>query len=151
MDMRTHYDNLKVARNAPLNVIRAAYKTLSQQYHPDRNPGNSDATRIMTVINTAYEVLSDPEKRETHDKLLAKQDAIQEEARINAAMQRRKQEEITAPSHEETQEQPEEPELLTKNMEEIDQIWQAFTQNIVFYVAICILIVLIIIGIPSKF
>ena len=58
---RTHYDNLKVARNAPLEVIRAAYKALSLRCHPDLNPGNADAARIMAIINTSYDVLSDPE------------------------------------------------------------------------------------------
>ncbi len=62
----THYDNLKVSHNAPPEVIRAAYKTLSQKFHPDRNAGNSESARIMAIINTSYEVLSDPVKRETH-------------------------------------------------------------------------------------
>ena len=48
--VHTHYDNLKVAQNAPLEVIRAAYKALSQKHHPDRNPGDSEAARIMTII-----------------------------------------------------------------------------------------------------
>jgi DnaJ-class molecular chaperone len=65
--VHTHYDNLKVARNAPPEVIRAAYKSLSQKYHPDRNPGNADAMRIIKIINSAYEVLSDPLKRQEHD------------------------------------------------------------------------------------
>jgi DnaJ-class molecular chaperone len=34
-NIRTHYDNLKVARNAPDSVIKAAYKALCQTYHPD--------------------------------------------------------------------------------------------------------------------
>lgn len=65
--IHTHYDNLKVTRNAPPEVIRAAYKTLSQKFHPDRNPGNLDATRTIQIINLAYEVLSDPIKRKEHD------------------------------------------------------------------------------------
>lgn len=65
--MRTHYDNLKVARDAPPEVIRAAYKTLSQRYHPDRNPGDENCARIMAVLNQAYDVLSDPHKRQLHD------------------------------------------------------------------------------------
>jgi curved DNA-binding protein CbpA len=65
--IHTHYDNLKVARNAPPEVIRAAYKTLSQKYHPDRNPDSKDAIRIIQIINLAYEVLSDPAKRQEHD------------------------------------------------------------------------------------
>lgn len=72
--IHTHYDNLKVARNAPPEVIRAAYKTLSQKFHPDRNPGNSEATRIMSIINTSYEVLSDPDKRREHDLWVAQQE-----------------------------------------------------------------------------
>ena len=69
--LQTHYDNLKVARDAPPEVIRAAYKTLSQKYHPDRNPGNSDAARIMTIINTSYAVLSDPVRRSEHDQWIS--------------------------------------------------------------------------------
>lgn len=72
--IRTHYDNLKVARNAPPEIIRAAYKTLSQKFHPDRNPGNPEAARIMVIINSAYEVLSDPGKRREHDLWIEQQE-----------------------------------------------------------------------------
>jgi curved DNA-binding protein CbpA len=73
--IHTHYDNLKVARNAPPEVIRAAYKSLSQKYHPDRNPDSPDAMRIIQIINSAYEVLSDPVKRAAHDAWIAKTEA----------------------------------------------------------------------------
>jgi DnaJ-class molecular chaperone len=86
--IHTHYDNLKVARNAPPEVIRAAYKTLSQKYHPDRNPGNHDAVRIIQIINNAYEVLSDPVKRREHDEWIARAEA---EAEKNKQRQRRPQ------------------------------------------------------------
>lgn len=76
--IHTHYDNLKVARNAPPEVIRAAYKTLSQKYHPDRNQDNPEAIRIIQIINTAYEVLSDPERRAAHDRWIAKAEAAQD-------------------------------------------------------------------------
>jgi hypothetical protein len=65
--LRTHYDNLKVSHDAPVEVIRAAYKSLSQKFHPDRNPDNPHAGKIMAIINTSYEVLSDPAKRREHD------------------------------------------------------------------------------------
>jgi curved DNA-binding protein CbpA len=65
--VRTHYDNLKVARDAPAEVIRAAYKSLSQKYHPDRNSGDPKASRTMAIINAAYRVLSDPDLRKKHD------------------------------------------------------------------------------------
>ena len=70
--LHTHYDNLKVARNAPPEIIRAAYKTLSQKYHPDRNPDSPDAIRVIQIINSAYEVLSDPVKRREHDEWIAR-------------------------------------------------------------------------------
>ncbi len=72
--IHTHYDNLKVTRNAPPEVIRAAYKTLSQKYHPDRNLGNSDAARVMAIINSSYDVLIDPDKRKAHDIWIAQQE-----------------------------------------------------------------------------
>jgi DnaJ-class molecular chaperone len=73
--LHTHYDNLKVARTAPPEVIRAAYKTLSQKYHPDRNPGSPEAIRVIQIINSAYEVLSDPIKRQEHDEWIARAEA----------------------------------------------------------------------------
>ena len=62
----TYYDDLKISRDAPNEVIRAAYKSLSLKYHPDRYH-NSEATEIMATINKAYEVLSDPLKRKQYD------------------------------------------------------------------------------------
>ena len=64
---QTHYDTLKVSRDAPIEVIRAAYRVLSQKYHPDRHPADSAAADTMGLLNKAYEVLSDPERRLAHD------------------------------------------------------------------------------------
>jgi hypothetical protein len=68
--MHTHYDNLKVARGAPAEVIKAAYRALSQRYHPDRNPG-PEAERVMRLLNEAYAMLGDPERRAAYDRELA--------------------------------------------------------------------------------
>lgn len=68
----THYDNLKVARDAPPEVIKAAYRALAQRYHPDVNP-SSDAARVMKLINEAWEVLSDPAARRRHDEWIEDQ------------------------------------------------------------------------------
>lgn len=75
--VNTHYDVLKVTRDAPPEVIRGAYKHLSQKYHPDRNPGDAEAARIMTLLNTAYDVLSDPDKRKEHDDWIRRQEHIE--------------------------------------------------------------------------
>lgn len=56
----TLYDNLKVTRTVPYAAIRA-YKILTQKYHFGRHPGNSDAERVMVLINVSYQVLSDSE------------------------------------------------------------------------------------------
>jgi hypothetical protein len=69
--IHTHYDNLKVARKAPQEVIRAAYKALSQKYHPDKNPGDEKAARIMAILNSAYGTLADPMRRREHDEWIA--------------------------------------------------------------------------------
>jgi DnaJ-class molecular chaperone len=76
--IHTHYDNLKVNRNAPPEVIRAAYKTLCQKFHPDRNPGNENAEKTFLLIRTAYETLSDPEKRRLHDAWIASAESAAE-------------------------------------------------------------------------
>lgn len=72
--IRTHYDNLNVARNAPASDIKAAYKGLCQKYHPDKYIGGHDeAVRIMKSINSAYAVLSDSGKRAEHDQWIEQQ------------------------------------------------------------------------------
>lgn len=68
----THYDSLQVQPGAPIEVIKASYRALSQKYHPDRNP-DPGALGRMQVINQAWDVLSDPEKRATHDRWIASQ------------------------------------------------------------------------------
>ena len=56
---------------APQEVIRAAYKALSQKYHPDKNPGDEKAARIMAILNSAYGTLADPQRRKEHDEWIA--------------------------------------------------------------------------------
>jgi len=73
---KTHYENLKVDRQAPLAVIRAAYKALCQLEHPDRNP-SPDAEHSMALINASYAVLSDADRRAEHDKWIAEQERLQ--------------------------------------------------------------------------
>ena len=62
------YEILEVSPNARAAVIRAAYRCLVRDDHPDRNPGDAAAAARMTRINQAYAVLSDPEQRARYDK-----------------------------------------------------------------------------------
>lgn len=70
---RTHYDNLKIPRDAPIEVIKGAYRTLAAKHHPDKNPGDDNATRIMSIINDSFAVLSDPRRRAEHDRWIDSQ------------------------------------------------------------------------------
>jgi len=63
----TYYDILEVTPTASQEVIRAAYKSLIQRYHPDRNPGNTAAATRATTLVEAYQVLSDPARRAAYD------------------------------------------------------------------------------------
>lgn len=76
--IRTHYDNLQITRTASDAVVRAAYRGLSQQHHPDKNLKDREtAERIMKVINEAYAVLSDPVRRRQHDEWIDGQESEQ--------------------------------------------------------------------------
>ena len=87
--MHTHYDNLKVSRDAPQEVIRAAYKSLSQKYHPDRHADSEEANRIMRLLNAAYDVLRDPERRAEHDQwIVAEERREAEQGQLRAQAQR---------------------------------------------------------------
>jgi len=61
------YEILEVSPTARPAVIRAAYRCLVQEHHPDRNPGDPDAAARMSLINHAYSVLADPLQRARYD------------------------------------------------------------------------------------
>ena len=63
------YHILGVSRTAHVEEIRKRYRTLAKQYHPDLNP-SKDAEEKIKLINIAYNVLSDPDKRRKYDFML---------------------------------------------------------------------------------
>jgi hypothetical protein len=67
--VKDHYAVLGIARDAPAEVVRAAFRVLVQKYHPDRNT-DSDAGRRAEEINIAYSVLKDPRQRALYDQQL---------------------------------------------------------------------------------
>ena len=62
-----YYKLLGVPRNAKPDDIKKAYRKLARQYHPDVNPGNANSENRFKEISEAFEVLSDPRKREIYD------------------------------------------------------------------------------------
>ncbi len=69
-----YYDLLEVSPTASDQVLRAAYKSLMQRYHPDKNQDNAQATQQAAQLAQAYEVLSDPAKRAAYDAQLQAQE-----------------------------------------------------------------------------
>jgi curved DNA-binding protein len=69
MEFKDYYEVLGVPRNASEKEIKAAFRKLARQYHPDVRPGDKQAEEKFKEINEANEVLSDPEKRNKYDAL----------------------------------------------------------------------------------
>ncbi|MCC5812593.1 MAG: molecular chaperone DnaJ [Ectothiorhodospiraceae bacterium] len=67
MAKRDFYEILGVQKNATEADLKRAYRRLAMKYHPDRNPGDADAEQRFKEAKTAYEVLSDPQKRAAYD------------------------------------------------------------------------------------
>ena len=64
---RDYYEVLGVARDATPEQLKAAYRKLAMQYHPDRNNGDKGAEERFKEVGEAYSVLSDPQKRQRYD------------------------------------------------------------------------------------
>jgi molecular chaperone DnaJ len=66
--MRDYYDILGVDRGADEAALKASFRKLAMEHHPDRNGGCEEATGRFKEINEAYSVLSDPQKRAAYDR-----------------------------------------------------------------------------------
>ncbi|MGE3979352.1 MAG: DnaJ domain-containing protein [Nitrospira sp.] len=69
MARMNYYEILGVLREASDEEIKKAYRKLVFEHHPDRNPHKQDADERIREINVAYEIVGDPEKRKTYDRL----------------------------------------------------------------------------------
>jgi DnaJ-class molecular chaperone len=71
VEIHTHYKNLRVTQEAPIEVIEASKKALLLKYSSKNFPETLEAHRLRTVIRTSYAILSDAEKRKRHDEWIA--------------------------------------------------------------------------------
>jgi molecular chaperone DnaJ len=68
MAKRDYYEVLGVSRSADEKELKAAYRRLAKQHHPDANPGDKAAEHAFKEVSEAYEVLKDPQKRAAYDR-----------------------------------------------------------------------------------
>jgi molecular chaperone DnaJ len=64
---KDYYEILEVDKNADAETIKKSYRKKAIQYHPDKNPGDKEAEEKFKSISEAYEILSDPEKKQRYD------------------------------------------------------------------------------------
>jgi molecular chaperone DnaJ len=69
MARMNYYEVLGVSREASDEDIKKAYRKLVFEHHPDRNPHKRDADERIREINVAYEIVGDPDKRKSYDRL----------------------------------------------------------------------------------
>ena len=62
-----YYETLNVPRGADAEEIRKSYRKFARKYHPDLNPGDKGAEERFKMVQEAYDVLSDPKKRQMYD------------------------------------------------------------------------------------
>ena len=68
MSKRDYYEILSVSRTVTDAELKAAYRKLAMQHHPDRNPGDTECEHKFKELNEAYDVLKDGDKRAAYDR-----------------------------------------------------------------------------------
>ena len=77
---KNYYEILEINRNASQEIVEKAYRTLAKKYHPDLQDGDKKLKyeEKLKIINEAYDVLSDPERRKEYDTTLPEEVSAEE-------------------------------------------------------------------------
>src|SRR5580692_10126498 len=67
MAQQDYYKTLGIERDADEGEVRKAYRKLARKHHPDLNPGDKAAEERFKKVQEAYDILSDPKKRQVYD------------------------------------------------------------------------------------
>lgn len=108
--MNNYYDILEVSPKASKEIIEKAYKVLAKRYHPDlqQQDNKKEAEEKMKLINEAYEVLSDDEKRKEYDAKLKLEEQLEKD------YQKMQQEEIQEDDSDEIEYEELQDRVMTK-------------------------------------
>ena len=68
MTDKDYYELLEVSKDADKSALKKAYRKMAMKYHPDKNPGDNEAEENFKLVNEAYQVLNDGEKRSIYDR-----------------------------------------------------------------------------------
>ncbi|RYU57066.1 J domain-containing protein [Methylolobus aquaticus] len=150
MKIHTHYDNLQIARNASPSVIKAAYRALSQKWHPDKNPEQRErAEKVMRIINEAHKVLIDPAQRKKHDSWIFEQESAADQgpgsgsSSTDTSTHKRSDKDSADPAdryakknagNEPYEASPEQPECLRKEIQKMRYDWHWSWEKIATHV-----------------
>ena len=69
MAQNDYYKTLGVDRNADADELRKVYRRLARKHHPDLNPGDKASEDRFKQVQEAYDVLSDPKKKQMYDQV----------------------------------------------------------------------------------
>src|SRR3982751_3874133 len=88
MTRQDYYTILGVSRHASDEDIKKAYRKLVFQYHPDRNPDDTQAEIKIRELNAAYEILGDSESRRTYERLTVGETVVDEAPDLGLLLKR---------------------------------------------------------------